>query len=67
MSHIIFNITYYPVFQNVKNILQELHILVIPDKEHKKFLKDILGVGFRIGKGLTDYLVRAKLPNVETT
>ena len=25
-----FNITYYPVFQNVRNILQELHILLTP-------------------------------------
>ena len=31
-----FNITYYPVFQNVRNILQELHILLTPDKERKK-------------------------------
>ena len=31
-----FNITYYPVFQNVRNILQELHILLTPDQEHKK-------------------------------
>ena len=30
-----FNITYYPVFQNVRNILQELKILLTPDKEHK--------------------------------
>ena len=30
-----FNITYYPVFQNVRNILQELKILLKPDKEHK--------------------------------
>ena len=30
-----FNINYYPVFQNVRNILQELHILLIPDQEHK--------------------------------
>ena len=60
-----FNITYYPVFQNVKNILQELHILLTPDKEHKKFFKDILLVGFRHGKTLTDYLVRAKLKHIE--
>ena len=30
-----FNITYYPVFQNIRNILQELHLLLTPDKEHK--------------------------------
>ena len=29
-----FNITYYPVFQNVRKFLQELHILLTPDKEH---------------------------------
>ena len=30
-----FNITYYLVFQNVRNILQELNILLIPDQEYK--------------------------------
>ena len=62
-----FNITYYPVFQNVRNILQELHILLTPDKEHKKVFQDILVVGFRNGKRLKDHLARAKLPNVEIT
>ena len=47
-----FNITYYPVFQNVRNILQELHILLTPDKEHKKVFQDIPIVGFRNGKSL---------------
>ena len=60
-----FNITYYPVFQNVRNILQELHILLTPDEEHKKAFQDIPVVGFRNGKGVKDHLVRAKLPNVE--
>ena len=36
-----FNITYYPVFQNVRNILQEFHILLTPDQEHKKVFQDI--------------------------
>ena len=60
-----FNITYYPVFQNVRNILQELRNLLTPDKEHKKVFQDILVVGFHNGKSLKDHLVRAKLPNVE--
>ena len=30
-----FNITYYPIFQNVRIILQELQILLTPDKEQK--------------------------------
>ena len=52
-----FNITYYPVFQNVRNILQELHILLTPDQEHKKVFRGILVVGFRNGKSLKDELV----------
>ena len=62
-----FNITYYLAFQNVRNILQGLHILITPDKEHKKLFQEIPIVGFRNGKSLKDYLVRAKLPNVEIT
>ena len=62
-----FNITYYPVFQNVRNILQELHILLTPDKEHKKVFQDIPVAGFGNGKSLKDHLVRAKLPTVEIT
>ena len=56
---------YYPVFQNVRNILQELHILLTPDQELKKVFQDIPVVGFGNGKSLKDHLVRAKLPNVE--
>ena len=40
-----FNITYYPVFQNIKKILA-------PDKEHKKVFPNVPVVGFRNGKGL---------------
>ena len=57
----------YPVFQNVGNILQELHIILITDQEHKKVFQDIPVVGFCNGKSLKDQLVRAKLPNVEVT
>ena len=60
-----FNITYYPVFQNVRNILQELHILLTPDKEHKNVFQDIPVVGFRNGNSLKDRLVKAKLPKFE--
>ena len=36
-SKLTFNITYYPAFQNVRSILEELQILLAPDKEHKSF------------------------------
>ena len=54
-----FNITYYPVFQNVKNILQKLNLLLAPDKEYN--VSWFPAVWFRNGKSLKDYLVRAAL------
>lgn len=33
-SNSAFNIT-YPTFQNVRNTMEELHIVLTPDKEHK--------------------------------
>ena len=34
-SKLTFNITYYPVFHNVRHILEKLQILLAPDKEQK--------------------------------
>ena len=61
------NITYYPVFQNIRNILQELHLLLAPDKEHEKVFPNVPVVGFRNGKSLEDYLIRAVLPKTNET
>ena len=58
-SKLIFSITYYPAFQNVRNILEELQILLAPDKEHKKVFPEVPIVGFRNGNIIKDYLVRA--------
>ena len=54
---LLFNITCYPTFQNVRSIMEELHILLTPNKEHKKVIRK----GFRNGTSLKDYLLRAKL------
>ena len=56
-----YNITYYPAFQHVRRIMEELHILLTPNKEHRKVFPDVPVVGFRNRKSLKDYLVRAKL------
>ena len=67
-SKLTFNITYYPAFQNVRSMLEELQILLAPDKEHKKvrkFFPEVPIVGFRNGKSLKDYLVRAALPKMD--
>ena len=47
--------------------MEELHILLTPDKEHKKVFQDIPIAWFHSGKSLKNHLVRAKLPNVEIT
>ena len=60
-----FNITYYPAFQHVRRIMEELHVLLTPNKEHRKVFPDVPVVGFRNGKSLKDYLVRVKLSKLE--
>ena len=66
-SKLTFNITYYPVFQNTKTILEELQILLAPDKEHQKVFPNVPIVGFRNGKSLKESLVRASLPILNQT
>ena len=41
-----FNITYYPAFQNVRGILEELQILLAQDKEHKIVFPEVPVMGF---------------------
>ena len=64
-SRLTFNITSYPAFQNVRCILQELQILLAPEKEHKKVFTEVPIVEFRNGKSIKDYLVRAALPQID--
>ena len=54
-------------FFKIRNILQELLLLLAPDKEHKKVFPDVSVVRFRNGKSLNDYLVRAVLPKTNET
>ena len=56
-----------PAFQNTKSILEELQILLAPDKEHQKVFPKVTIVGFRNGKSLKDHLVRASLPILNQT
>ena len=60
-QNITFKITYYPAFQNVRAIMEELYILLTPNKEHKKLLTNVPVIRFRIGKVLKDYIVRVTL------
>ena len=49
-----FNITLYTAIQDIRNILQELHFLLVTDKKHKKVFPNVPVVGFRNGKSLKD-------------
>ena len=45
-----FNIKYYPAFQSTKTILEELHILLAPDKEHQKVFPNVPIAGLAMAK-----------------
>ena len=40
------NITYHPSFSHLKQTLNDIHILLTPDKEHQKVLENVPIVGF---------------------
>ena len=58
--HIAFDLTYYPIFKNVRKILEELHLLLTPDQAHKIF-SEVSVIGFGNSKSLRDHLVRTAL------
>ena len=64
-DRVTFNITYYPVFKNITIVLEELHILLAPDEQHRKVFTDIPRIGFKNGKSLKDHLVRPVLPKID--
>ena len=45
--------------------MEELRILLAPDKEHKKVFPEVPKGKFRNGKSLKDFLVRAALPKMD--
>ena len=48
---------YFSAFQSARNILlQELYLLLAPDKEHERVFPDVPVVGFRNDKSLKDLL-----------
>ena len=57
-GRVTFNITYYPVFKNIRIVLEELHILLA-------VFTDIRRIGFKNDKTLKDHLVRSVLPKID--
>ena len=64
-NKITFNLTYHPVFRNVRKILEELHVILASNDEHKKVFPDVPMIGFKINKNLKAHLVRSQLPDLD--
>ena len=47
-----FNITYYLVFQTIMSIMEELHILLTPSKEHEKVFPNAPVLGFGMARAI---------------
>ena len=56
-NKITFNITYHPVFVDVRKVLEELHVILASDDRHKKIFPDAPMTGFKINKNLKTHLV----------
>ena len=54
-TQVTFNLTYYPVFKDVRKILKDLHLLLTPDKTHKKVFSEVPIIGFKNAKSLKDH------------
>ena len=59
---LVVNITYHPFFAQFKNKINRIQLLLTPNNEHDKVLKDVPIIGFRRAKSLKDILLRAKIP-----
>ena len=55
------NITYYPVFQCVKKMLKNLHILLTPDNRHKLIFDEFPAVCVKYDKSWKDCLVHSSI------
>ena len=51
-NKITFNITYHPVFQDVRKILEKLHVILASDDGHKKVFSDGPMTGLKVNKNL---------------
>ena len=47
---LVFDITYYPIFTKLRNISSIIHLLLTPDREHSKIVKNISIIVFKKGK-----------------
>ena len=60
-----FNITYHPVFRDVRIILEELHMILASEDGHKKVFPEVPMIGFKMNKNLKVHLVKSQLPDLD--
>ena len=61
-GRLVLTLTYHPSIKNFQNVLNETHILLTPNKEHRKVFEDKPPlIGWRKPKSLKDHLVSAKI------
>ena len=65
-NKLVFNISYYPIFSKLKNIIFKIHLLLTPGREHRKVFENVPVIGFKKGKSSKDILVRAKVLPLKT-
>ena len=64
-TQVTFDLTYYPVFKDVRKILKELNRLITTDHAHKRIFSEVPIIGFKNAKSLKDHLVGAVLPQLD--
>ena len=61
-DRLVLTLTYHPSIKNFQNVLNEAHILLTPNKEHRKVFGDKPPmIGWRKPKSLKDHLASAKV------
>lgn len=56
-DRVAFNIAYYSILKIIRNISEELQILLAPDRNHKNIFADIPGIYFKDVKSLKNIFV----------
>ena len=60
-----FNITYHPLFWNVRKILEQLHVILASDDRNKEVFPDVSMTDFKNNKNLKAQLVRSQLSDLD--
>ena len=62
---LVLNISYHPSLARLKVIMTRIHLLLTPDNEHTKVLRNVPIIGFCRAKSLNNILVRVKVSQIK--